>query len=128
MFLRPCEACSSVPAIQAPQTYACVPCQSPALVEKGNQADLDTRVLAALPLDGCTSGLLQYWVLFVIADHVIRLHQLLVAEVRVLGELKDDLEALQTKSCSDRSILPEAARSWAAAVLTRRQSIGWSES
>ena len=67
----------------------------------GDLADLDTGVLARCPLDGCASGFLQYRVLCVIADHVIGLHQLLVAEVGVVAELKDDLEALQPNSKLD---------------------------
>ena len=56
---------------------------------------LDTRVLAICPLDIGAGGLLQDWVRCIVADHVVRLHQLLVAEEGVVTELKDDLEPLQ---------------------------------
>ena len=47
----------------------------------GGLADLDSWVLARCPLDSCASCPLQYWVFCIIADHVIGLHQLLVAEI-----------------------------------------------
>ena len=55
---------------------------------------LDPRVLARSPLDTGGSGFLQHWVCHIITDHVVRLHQLLVAEERVVTELEDDLEPL----------------------------------
>ena len=56
-------------------------------------AHLDGGVLALLPLDLHALGPLQHWVLLV--HHVVRLHQLPVAEVGVLAEGEDEAEALQ---------------------------------
>lgn len=59
--------------------------------------DLDSWVLARCPLNGCADRSLQYWVFCIITYHVICLHQLLVAEVRIIAELENDLKALQTQ-------------------------------
>lgn len=57
---------------------------------------LDTRVLARCPVNVCAYSLLQDGAgVIIITGHVIRLHQLLVAEEGILAETEHKLEALR---------------------------------